>query len=159
MSELVKSMAVMRWRPWGRWGGGVNKALCFHVSACLTVPACWGAELILSGVSCFFILSSVSSQQQHTFTLFCNPNYVTQIIRDVILDAYNFTLQTFSPARSDLSVCEHMPILMCYQFSLVAQTVKCLPATCETQVWCLGREDPLEKGMATHFSSLAWRIL
>ena len=42
--------------------------------------------------------------------------------------------------------------------SLVAQTVKRLTATQETQVWSLGREDPLEKGMATHSSVLAWRI-
>ena len=28
----------------------------------------------------------------------------------------------------------------------------------ETQVWALGLEDPLEKGMATHFSILAWMI-
>ena len=28
----------------------------------------------------------------------------------------------------------------------------------ETQVWFLGREDPLEKGMAIHYSILAWRI-
>ena len=28
----------------------------------------------------------------------------------------------------------------------------------ETQVWSLGQEDPLEKGMATHFSIFAWRI-
>ena len=28
----------------------------------------------------------------------------------------------------------------------------------ETRVWALGREDPLEKGMATHSSILAWRI-
>ena len=42
---------------------------------------------------------------------------------------------------------------------LVAQTVKNPPAIWETQVWSLGQEDPLEKGMATHFSILAWRIL
>ena len=41
---------------------------------------------------------------------------------------------------------------------LVAQTVKNLPAVLETQVRTLGREDPLEKGMATHSSILAWRI-
>jgi len=40
----------------------------------------------------------------------------------------------------------------------VAQTVKNLPAMQETQVLSLGWEDPLEKGMATHSSSLAWRI-
>ena len=43
-------------------------------------------------------------------------------------------------------------------YSLVAQTVKNLPALQETQVQSLGREDPLEKGMATHSSILAWRI-
>ena len=42
--------------------------------------------------------------------------------------------------------------------SLVAQTVKRLPAMQETRVWSLGREDPLEKEMATHSSTLAWRI-
>ena len=41
---------------------------------------------------------------------------------------------------------------------LVAQTVKNLPAMQETQVRSLGWEDPLEKGMATHSSILAWRI-
>ena len=42
--------------------------------------------------------------------------------------------------------------------SLVAQTVKNLPAMQETWVQSLGREDPLEKGMATNSSILAWRI-
>ena len=42
--------------------------------------------------------------------------------------------------------------------SLVVQMVKNLPAMQETQVRFLGREDPLEKGMATHPSILAWRI-
>ena len=41
--------------------------------------------------------------------------------------------------------------------SLVAQTVKCLPAMQETWVWSLGREDPLEKEMAIHSSTLAWK--
>jgi len=41
--------------------------------------------------------------------------------------------------------------------SLVAQMVKNLPAMQETQVGSLSGEDPLEKGMATHFSMLAWR--
>ena len=45
-----------------------------------------------------------------------------------------------------------------YQASRVAQTVKNLPAMWETQVWALGQEDPLEKGMATHSSALAWTI-
>ena len=42
--------------------------------------------------------------------------------------------------------------------SLVAQMVKRLPIMWETQVQLLGREDPLEKEMATHSSTLAWKI-
>ena len=42
--------------------------------------------------------------------------------------------------------------------SLVARIVKNLPAIQETQVQSLGREDPLEREMATHSSILAWRI-
>ena len=42
--------------------------------------------------------------------------------------------------------------------SLVAQMVKCLPTMWETQVQSLGREDLLEKEMATHCSILAWKI-
>ena len=42
--------------------------------------------------------------------------------------------------------------------SLVAQMVECLPAMLETRVRSLGQEDPLEKEMATHSSTLAWRI-
>ena len=42
--------------------------------------------------------------------------------------------------------------------SLVAQLVKNMPAMRETWVQSLGREDPLEKEMATHSSILAWKI-
>ena len=42
--------------------------------------------------------------------------------------------------------------------SLVAQMVKRLPAMQEIWVQSLGQEDPLEKGMATHSSILAWRL-
>ena len=42
--------------------------------------------------------------------------------------------------------------------SLVAQTVKRLPTMRETRVRFLGQEDPLEKEMATHSSTLAWKI-
>ena len=42
--------------------------------------------------------------------------------------------------------------------SLVAQRLKRLPGMQETRVWSLGWEDPLEKEMAAHSSTLAWRI-
>ena len=40
----------------------------------------------------------------------------------------------------------------------MAQTVKRLPTMWETQIPSLGQEDPLEKEMATHSSTLAWKI-
>ena len=44
------------------------------------------------------------------------------------------------------------------QASLVAQTIKNLPALWEIQVLSLCQEDPLEKALAAHSSILAWRI-
>ena len=49
-------------------------------------------------------------------------------------------------------------ITYCIRPSMAAQTVKSLPAMQETCVRSLGWEDPLEEGMATHSSVLAWRI-
>ena len=40
----------------------------------------------------------------------------------------------------------------------MAQRVKCVPAMRETWVQSLGREDPLDKEMATHSGTLAWKI-
>ena len=51
-----------------------------------------------------------------------------------------------------------MNLLLNVRDSLVAQTVKCLPAMQETRVWSPGREDPLEKEMATNSSTLAYKI-
>ena len=45
-----------------------------------------------------------------------------------------------------------------YGASLVAKMGKTVPAMWETWVWSLSQEDPLEEGMATHSSILAWRI-
>ena len=42
--------------------------------------------------------------------------------------------------------------------SLMAQTVKNLPAMQETQARSLDREDPLKENLATHSSVLAWRV-
>ena len=52
-------------------------------------------------------------------------------------------------------LCDFWLISMSLSDLLVAQMVKHLPATWETRVQSLGREDPLEKGMATHSSTLA----
>ena len=51
-----------------------------------------------------------------------------------------------------------MPHISVMWVSLVAQMIKNLPAMRETWVQSLDWEDPLEKGMATHFSILVWEI-
>ena len=52
----------------------------------------------------------------------------------------------------------HNTIIMVNILWKVAQTVKRLPTVLETRVQSLGWEDPLEKEMATHSSTLAWKI-
>ena len=49
-------------------------------------------------------------------------------------------------------------VLSVGSISLIAHMVKNLPAMQETQVQPLGQEDPLEKELATHPSTLAWEI-
>ena len=67
------------------------------------------------------------------------------------------------PCRLHFVICLHDQTLwkgavFIYQASLVAQTVKNLPAMQETWVQSLGWEDPLEEGRPTHSSILSWRI-
>ena len=54
---------------------------------------------------------------------------------------------------------DEFPLFLSSRASPVTQTVKNLPAVWETWVQSLGQGDPLEKGMATHCSILAWTIL
>ena len=53
---------------------------------------------------------------------------------------------------------DYLPAFWPLRASLVAQTVKSLPAMWKTWVQSLGQEDPVEKEMATHSSILAWEI-
>ena len=79
------------------------------------------------------------------------------------------TAQTAARPQQDLSFychvcCKGYNFLDCvlhdlHETSLVAQTVKRLLAMQETRIRPLGWQDPLEKAMATHFSTLAWKIL
>ena len=60
--------------------------------------------------------------------------------------------------RGDIFICYDIVLQNFWGTSLVAQTVKHLPAMQETWVQSLGQEDPLEKEMAPHSSTLAWKI-
>ena len=55
-------------------------------------------------------------------------------------------------------VCLFFTYIFVFVMSLVAHLMKNLPAVQKTSVQSLGWEDPREKGMATHFSILAWKI-
>ena len=57
-----------------------------------------------------------------------------------------------------LSILEILPRLCLLITYYMSETGKNLPTVQEIPVQSLGREDPLEKGMATHSSILAWRI-
>ena len=66
---------------------------------------------------------------------------------------FNLVIYTISPL-----VIETFVISKTIWASLVVQVAKNLPAMQETWVQSLGQEDSLEKGMAIHSSSLAWRV-
>ena len=72
---------------------------------------------------------------------------------------YTYLLQFWFPrcVRPAVGLLGHLAVLP-WQASLVAQTVKSWPTMRETRVRFLGREDPLEKEMAIHSSTLAWKI-
>ena len=66
-----------------------------------------------------------------------------------------------STGRKESDTTERLHFHLVYSIpwaSLVTQTVKRLPAMRETWVQSLGREDPLEKEMATHSTTVAWKI-
>ena len=80
------------------------------------------------------------------------------------LNTLQFLVISSFAFRIEYDVYREVILLLCLNLraSLVAQMVKKkkknLPVMQETWVWSLGGEDPLEKGMATHSSILAWRM-
>ena len=81
----------------------------------------------------------------------------------MVLHVIKAVLQHFSATYSNHAFLEKFVISVYIHpafmwASLVALIVKNLPAMLETWVRSLGREGPLEKGVATHSSILAWRI-
>ena len=80
-----------------------------------------------------------------------------RVVSSAYLRLFIFPLAILIPAWASSSPAFGM-LYSAYRASLVAQRVKRLPAMWETWVRSLGREDPLEKEMATHSSTLAWKI-
>ena len=85
--------------------------------------------------------------------------YGNQNISSIILEAQNLKNSSVFLMLPFCFSCLHFCVsITYYRASLVAQTVKNPPAMWDTWVPPLGWEDPLEEGMATHSSILAWRI-
>ena len=93
-------------------------------------------------------------RQEYWSGLPCNQELAHVSGRPAILRLWPVPNGSYSPHRfiHDQNWCDKLLI------SLVAQTVRHLPTMQETQVRSLGWEDPLEKEMATHSSTLAWKI-
>jgi len=93
----------------------------------------------------------------------CGKSFLMTIINDVAFFYENISIFLLSinyMFNKYLKGCLFRFLLSTFlqSTSLVAQTVKRLPTMWETRVQSLGREDLLEKEMATHSSILAWKI-
>ena len=118
----------------------------FLLPAMLFLLLCAGpAPSCQSGLSSDDPTSERSSQT--TWSEAALPQHSPPHTHNILFVSKNHDLK--SPSVDYLIVCISPP--------LVAQSVKNLPAMQETQVWSLGSEDPLEQGMTTHSSILAWR--
>ena len=95
--------------------------------------------------------------------MFFPPLFLLDYNSSSFVSDYTFSERLFLIAACPHTVTSLRTLYECMFVlnSQMVQRVKNLPATQETQktrVQSLGREDPLEKGMATHASILAWRI-
>ena len=106
-----------------------------------------------------FLGSGRSSRGRH-----CNPLQYSCLENPMDIGAWQPTVhgiaKSWKPLRRLSTNCQNIPKLKYSRLrhSLVAQMVKELPAMWEMWVWSLGWEDPLEEGIATNSSILAWRI-
>ena len=85
--------------------------------------------------------------------IICNSVTSTNLVVDLLISSIRLCICEKQRLRRD-----HLFQLTFHNASLMAQSLKRLPTMQETWVRSLGREDPLEKEMATHSSILAWRI-
>ena len=76
----------------------------------------------------------------------------------MISDDFSSPIQPFLNSCGEAFIFLKSQLFSLLEAPLVAQLVKSLPAMLVTQVQSLGWEDPLEKEMATHCSTLGWKI-
>ena len=83
--------------------------------------------------------------------------FMVQLSRPYMTTGKTIALTRWTFVSKAMSLLFNMHLGLSWS-SLVAQRLKRLPPMQETRVRSLGREDPLEKEMATHSSTLAWKI-
>ena len=93
-----------------------------------------------------------------TFLHFYNNFFIYSLIFSCAVSSLPCRLFSSSSKQGLHFSCSTRAFYCCGFSSLVAQTVKRLSTMRETQVWALGWEDPLEKEMAIHSSTIAWKI-
>ena len=124
-------------------GGGCHK---WHICISVSWKVTFDQKQITSFIRAIVSVLEIREKLNWRFLILLSALKITE---------FSLTLenQTFTPlAYTKAYAC------MCTRASLVAQLVKSPPAMQETWVWSLGREGPLENGMATHSSILTWRI-
>ena len=116
----------------------------------------------LTGLMSLLSKGTLKSLLQHhslkASVLWCSALFMVQLSHSYMTTGKVIALTIWTFVRKVISLLFHTLSSPYPGASLVAQTVKSLPAMQKTQVWFLGKEDSLEKGMATHSSILAWRI-
>ena len=112
--------------------------------------------IIILNIDCVNII--MSSLVIFHFKYHCH-NYIIQVFKYLLNTSSIGLAISKSQIENQIILGLYLIDILIYTWaSLMAQMVKNLPAMLETWVWFLSWEDPLEKGRATHFSILAWRI-
>ena len=140
--------------------GDISETCCTCESLLQVPTADLSYWVCLPSIASLGLPSLLSTWNSNSFY----PTYYSQVLlglAQAILDFIALTLlRTLPLSLLMIKYPLTRPILFlaCYKSSLVAQTVKRLPKMQETQVQSLGWEDPLKNEMATHSSTLAWKI-
>ena len=120
----------------------------------------WDSPGKNTGVGCHFLLQCMHAKSLQSCPTLCDPwtaAHQAPLSMGFSRQEYWSGLSFPSPGdRPNPGIKPRSPELQAD--SLVAQTVKHLPTIRETRVRSLSQEDPLEKEMATHTSTLVWRI-
>ena len=115
-------------------------------------------------VNSYFHTTVIGGKRQDTISIFFNALWLELSLRKFYMDLRRMCILlhlSWPHTSINTSLLSGWSIHWCkwsFKVPLVAQMVKNMPEMHETQVRSLGREDPLEKEMATHSSNLAWRI-